>query len=294
MSISIDGYRFESGISAFTAARRIRARLGDIAVKYDITHLLVEAVRVVDDADANGTERPTGGLPRALKDHLADRRAGESPTLGRCSVFLGEDPEDPTGRVYVYLNASSEFSDAMTTIPGVTEFGYFNASDWLPEGVTRAEFGARKPVWDRVIPTRTPKVDMLAVEVRDPYDLELSSLVRNRREHVEDLLALTPDLATRAHSVAFSLLWQAVKATGEDPFIGRLFFGQPIHVRRAVAAALDADLPRAVILDDLDSSPAPDLAEARSLAAQWVADGMPEDPIDEDGPDSAAAPAGQA
>lgn len=282
MSTSITGFRFASSLTAFDAARLLRETLGAVALDYDLARIVEEAVRDADAADAAGKVREVDPLGRAWKDHRADRSAGDAPGVGRCSTWLGDDPADLTSAVYLVINAPREFTAALDAVPWVEEFSYSNASDWTPEGQTWEERSAREEVWGRIMATGVPAQHMLEVTVRDPFDLALSATMTEHADHVDRLVSLAPSTARRAHDVTFALLWEALRA-GDDHqditgrHMGRFFFDQPKAVTAAVAEVLDPDLPRAVVLGDLTTSPAPDLTRARALAAAWVAAGMPED-----------------
>ncbi|MCH6469874.1 hypothetical protein [Sinomonas terrae] len=137
----------------------------------------------------------------------------------RFEASIGDDPE--TGRLHLLVFADNpQYENTLDDMEGVEEYGYWNNTD-RPDGLSEAEWDARREAWDRVMPSGVPVEHMLAFTLRGKYSPRMLSLISDRSPLVPEL---APTPVERARNLIVN---QAVKTLCQglsgDEVVGSVF-----------------------------------------------------------------------
>ncbi|MGT2461145.1 hypothetical protein [Sinomonas atrocyanea] len=221
-----NGYRLKPGIEPFDFIARLREAMDparDLADAKLLASLYTEAV---DRPWFRGEPIAPGAGWAAWRQWRLDQsklspmdREHDPNEFG---VQIGKDPV--TGRYCLLRIAYNEdLRDVFGAMDEVEEYGSWNSTDELPDGVTAEEWAERRDVWDRLIP-RTGRSDLLTFSLRHPSDDGLGRFLGQIGEGTEPVFAAVPSDRERAATVGPDAYCNyLVREKGIDPMTAGTF-----------------------------------------------------------------------
>jgi hypothetical protein len=138
--------RFDEVLTPALRAARLRRVMGLAAHIYD--------VGACEGADVDEVDSTPALL---VAEHIVSAGQRQAVRSGRrdpandftCDITMGADPGDRSS-VYLIVHCEHDLEAALSSIPGVERFAYFDNTD-RPSEITAAEWADRRDIWDRVL-----------------------------------------------------------------------------------------------------------------------------------------------
>lgn len=208
MSTAAHSARFHAGF-CFTPEAffdQFARAMSPIRMKLERAEVARDVAQLVDRADTRFAERPANPVTQVIAT-IKGRRDESTPDSvfadpNYANVSLLEDPE--TGETLVFFaRGDRAYDKRFLALDGVEEYGWFSAEE-PRDGVSQAEWGARRMAWERVLPARTPHPSYELFAARDHGPLERAA------NDLPALAAVVPTRRRRTFSTAHGLLMDSI------------------------------------------------------------------------------------